>query len=889
MIGSVWNKWDLHIHTPLTHQANEFSGLSIEDYVKKVSECDLRLIGVTNYFYFADEELEIVREEIRKQGKSITVLGNLEFRITQPNKDGEWINIHCIFSENMSTDKINEVMSYLTVENTTSDSRPIYLSKSSFSNSGLKVEAATVNFNMLVEHLNKSLKFGVDYIIAACPNGYGGFRPNMNVGRSLAIAFEIEKKCQVILARPEDRDFFLKEDRYDSAIQKPVFYASDAHKFSDIGSKYSWVKSKPTFEGLRQVIIEPDQRVQQSDDFVDRTYIKPFFKSISLEGKVFMDGQVSFVKQNIPLNPNLVAIIGGRGTGKSLFLDAMYSRFNSQASKSKARDVNPESLCLDLDKGDGEVISFNSTDHNYPYLHVSQGDVQYYSQKPEVLSDEIKEMLGISGVEFDDVVRAHIASLLDKHRHYISKDVVFNTDVESIDTDEYQDNIIVENERILATLTNPTNRDLIEKYQENSKLINERSSYIDSANSALGVIVRLSSDMNEEVEIVNKSYLTEEKLPSISSKVYQDIVRKNVDKCHEFIDALRADNQGIVAQFQSQGINQDISSLLNKVKECQSAIDRAVRKKQEIASDKQGHARVLGLLSDEIGKYRDYLVNQKRLIDEAFNKLTESNDEWNEEQNSLVGDILKNIEINGNIVFDMQAFYTGLESCINRGKFRSTNERTTFEKLVSTFNVSSEEDFFSLVSGCEVINIDGDLISVSDFCNKQEYFNKSGRFELFEYLYNPRSVKKYLYVNADFKYMGKTVDKLSVGQRGTFYVCLKLATDPFGSPFVFDQPEDDLDNEFIMSQLVPLFRVIKKYRQVIIVTHNANLVINTDAEQVVVAANNNEEIKYSSGAVEDGCLTKGQSLRASICNVLEGGSYAFEKRERKYGIKGIRI
>ncbi len=52
---------------------------------------------------------------------------------------------------------------------------------------------------------------------------------------------------------------------------------------------------------------------------------------------------------------------------------------------------------------------------------------------------------------------------------------------------------------------------------------------------------------------------------------------------------------------------------------------------------------------------------------------------------------------------------------------------------------------------------------------------------------------------------------LSVGQRGTFFLCMKLATDPFGSPFIFDQPEDDLDNEFIVQKLVPIFRKIKKY------------------------------------------------------------------------------
>jgi len=57
----------------------------------------------------------------------------------------------------------------------------------------------------------------------------------------------------------------------------------------------------------------------------------------------------------------------------------------------------------------------------------------------------------------------------------------------------------------------------------------------------------------------------------------------------------------------------------------------------------------------------------------------------------------------------------------------------------------------------------------------------------------------------------------------------------FSQPLVFDQPEDDLDNEFIIKELVEIFRGIKKFRQAIFVTHNANLVVNADAEQVIVA------------------------------------------------------
>lgn len=271
-------------------------------------------------------------------------------------------------------------------------------------------------------------------------------------------------------------------------------------------------------------------------------------------------------------------------------------------------------------------------------------------------------------------------------------------------------------------------------------------------------------------------------------------------------------------------------------------------------------------------------------VDAAFGRLQQINPDWNEEQNDLVQSMLSDINIIGETIFDLDAFYSGLERCINRGKFRGSADKTSLEKLQFTFGVSNKEDFFRLLSGQKIINIDEKLASIEEFFWKDEYFNQGGRYELINYLFSPESIKNFLYVNADFTYKGRPVNRLSVGQRGTFYVCLKLATDPFGSPFIFDQPEDDLDNEFIVNQLVPLFNTIKKYRQVIIVTHNANLVVNSDAEQVIVANNDGELISYYAGALEDGDVKSETGIRSRVCSILEGGHRAFEKREQKYGI-----
>ena len=115
-----------------------------------------------------------------------------------------------------------------------------------------------------------------------------------------------------------------------------------------------------------------------------------------------------------------------------------------------------------------------------------------------------------------------------------------------------------------------------------------------------------------------------------------------------------------------------------------------------------------------------------------------------------------------------------------------------------------------------------------------------------------------------------------------FLLLLKiyLATATAKQIFIVDQPEDNLDNSFIMNELVPLIREVKKTRQVILSTHNANLVVNADAEQVLIARLDSDD-DYISGAIENHTINEG------IKEILEGGEEAFRNRENKYGMKSL--
>jgi hypothetical protein len=135
------------------------------------------------------------------------------------------------------------------------------------------------------------------------------------------------------------------------------------------------------------------------------------------------------------------------------------------------------------------------------------------------------------------------------------------------------------------------------------------------------------------------------------------------------------------------------------------------------------------------------------------------------------------------------------------------------------------------------------------------------------------------------KYDGVDIQKLSPGTRGIVLILLYLALDDADDrPLIIDQPEENLDPKSIYDELVPLFQAAKYKRQVIIVTHNANLVVNTDADQIIVAevgthtSSGLPPISYRSGGLEE------LSTRKNVCDILEGGEQAFLDRARRLRI-----
>jgi predicted ATPase len=138
----------------------------------------------------------------------------------------------------------------------------------------------------------------------------------------------------------------------------------------------------------------------------------------------------------------------------------------------------------------------------------------------------------------------------------------------------------------------------------------------------------------------------------------------------------------------------------------------------------------------------------------------------------------------------------------------------------------------------------------------------------------------YLQAVYELKLGEKSLNELSPGEKGTLLLVFYLMIDNEKIPLIIDQPEDNLDNKSVFQMLTKFIKLAKKQRQIIIVTHNPNLTVGADAEQVIYVeidkSNNQNVVSVETGSIEN------QAINKRIVEILEGTMPAFDKRKLKY-------
>jgi hypothetical protein len=180
-----------------------------------------------------------------------------------------------------------------------------------------------------------------------------------------------------------------------------------------------------------------------------------------------------------------------------------------------------------------------------------------------------------------------------------------------------------------------------------------------------------------------------------------------------------------------------------------------------------------------------------------------------------------------------------------------------------------------------------ELLSVIDIRTFPENYgtSKLSRVELSDWIFSVDHIE----LTYKIHYSGTELEYLSPGTRGIALLVLYLLMDEDDTrPLLIDQPEGNLDNSSVYKQLVPYIRKAKRRRQIILITHNPNLVVATDAEQIIIAtaerpsAQPYPRLRYDSGGLEHSVPGNEMGVREAVCLLLEGGEDAFKAREKRY-------
>lgn len=197
-----------------------------------------------------------------------------------------------------------------------------------------------------------------------------------------------------------------------------------------------------------------------------------------------------------------------------------------------------------------------------------------------------------------------------------------------------------------------------------------------------------------------------------------------------------------------------------------------------------------------------------------------------------------------------------------KGKAESLNKMNQLIRETEFNRVESILQFINNVMQAVYEDVD---ISSKKIIDKQAFYNILCSLD-------------YIGVAFKLKVGGRDLDELSPGERGIVLLAFYLALSKNSSPIIIDQPEDNLDNQSVYSKLVPCICEAKKKRQVIIVTHNPNIAIACDAEQIILCEidKTSNSITYKAGTIED------PHIKQHVVDVLEGTMPAFDLRKRKY-------
>ena len=1018
-------------HTPDSHLNNQFGtdwDIYVQELFRRAVRNGIAVIGVTDYFsvkgyrrlteeFLNDEERmstlfknDVVADPMFLQRvAAIRLLPNVELRVERlaGKKDEEKrLTIHVLFSDEVSGRVIEEDFLHrlrLPIMGGTQrlDDRPsltetnlrrlgdrLCAEEPSFSGKDplfVGMMNAMVNDEEIMEVLEgQSSLFQNRYLIAMAEEATSwlDWKGQGHQARKVLI----QKSDLLFSANPNTIAWASNlEDGGEFGGPKPCIWGSDAHKVDELfqsgHERFLWLKAEPTFRGLKHVIA----------DHRDRIFIgsKPLLVSELDEHRRLFIEKVTLRKNNdsslterwfdgidLEFNPEMVAIIGNKGSGKSAMADVLSllghtkmepqrfsflteKRFKSKDAKG-GRDRSTEfEATLTWSDGRSEKRPLSST--------VAPGDLEEVRYLPQGYLEHIcndRDSADAFQAELDRVLFSHVDSAARLDQGSLSELIDFRTseiktrvsglkarvrevnvaivatearlspaaieqveakiqakiaELEAVKKDESAVPAppIIDESTALANAGVAHDFEVVEVQQKSvaaqvrereqqvadltlrlARLAKLRESIATLAQESASTVERLRPDADDlglQMESLVQIVVNLESLDTASLKSRSDLEVAR--------GALTDVGEGSLS-FQASQLRERAGALRDKLdgpqKQFQAEIER--RKQWEVRRDEiVGAATIpgslLALQADrdavatelpntlaDLRRQRELLT--RRIYDErraevgVFEEYYRPVQKFVSEANFIGGSFGLRFDValaaSGFVGEFLQFIQQGMA-----GSFYGTEDgRRRVEELARPSHFQESDEmlrFIEEILGALQIDLRNSERRPMDI--DRQLAKNVDRKKLYDYLFS----LDYIAPRYGLTLEGKMLPALSPGERGLLLLVFYLIVDRERIPLLIDQPEENLDNQSIKRLLVPCIRDAKRRRQIFLVTHNANLAVVCDAEQVILARLEKEDqytATYRSGAIED------PEMNLTVVDILEGTKPAFENRRRKYRSAG---
>ncbi|MEF9985442.1 MAG: PHP domain-containing protein [Malacoplasma sp.] len=818
-------KCDLHMHSSSCYSRT----YSKEDFINKLTENKLDVISITDHNVI---DINLYQEIIENDLIKSYLIGGIELNISLSNEEIEkyslsvknnyfhaiiWCSIDDlnVLWTNLKKYMQNKFEDLKDIDNKSLSQIALLMKEKSFELDTLQIYLKDINYYFIF-HENKGDRNLSQYLDNSDTNKkykHRLFYYNNKLG------LDGTKKNKKIT------NYF--EENLNTIISSFLF--SDAKEIIEIGEKFSWINFDGSFKNLILAMSDPESRIKTSEESVDNPQKNKndYLESIKFEIRQRMkdlddDGNIQFEKviKEINFSPGLNGVIGSRGSGKSMLGNILGNK-----DLDKYKDyINIDSIQYKLKDSEylkgapkSKYLLQNKLLDIYESGNYMELDFvkNYYDQLLKDSKEKIKKTIGkIKNIIENDFIC--LIEFTNKYNNGIkSCDVLKNkptSDTCIKDIDNFELPNNVNEKDIIKTNLNSINEEL-------------------SKNIASFENIKFTKKFNEsdELDEIIKEY------KRIQIKLLSDAKKNNL----EFIDVLNNYNY-------------------SKMNKRNSYLDNYKKAYNEINTKNNNIAKVFNdAYKDLLEYYSDFYVLRKQISVNYYN--------INNLYNSLFNDDLsKNLKLDNGETINISSTLEEQENFENFINSQFKNYENFANHISIILLRSNDEDKYkNLFSGQKYKSLSGIVNHLKRLQkNVNDYFDK------------------FININLKIKYKEKDLKDFSPGKKSELLLEIFLCGDTINNDsykyIILDQPEDNLDTNTIIKELVKKIRNMKLEKQVFVISHSAPIIINADSDIIICSKEENNNIDYLSGRINDG------DVKQLIVETLDGGEKNLKMRLNKY-------